>query len=101
MFTHTALSNTVGSLKTSQYQPTSAHIFWAAIRKNVVIGYTVQVEGSDSTREIPVRNKHSTSVEISDFLPSTQYTFEVRAMKGIKSTLSTLPKINHTHAYSI
>ena len=87
MFTHTALSYTVGSLKTSQYHPTSAQISWAAIREDVVIGYTIQVEGPDSTQEIPITNKYSTSVEISDLLPSTQYTFKVSTMKGIKSTL--------------
>ena len=91
---HTALSNTIGSLKTSQYHPTSAWISGTGIWEDVVIGYTVQVEGPDSTRVIPIRNVlYSPSVEISDLLPSTQYTFEVRAMKGIKSTLSTLPKI--------
>ena len=99
---HTALPNTViGSLKTSQYKPTSAWITWKTIQEDVVIGYTVQVEGPDSTREIPIRNKYDTSVEISDLSPSTQYTFEVSAMKGIESTLSTLPKINYAPAYSI
>ena len=90
MCTHTALSNTIGSLKTSQYHPTSVWISWPAVWEDVVIGYTVQVEGPDSTREIPIRNTHSTSIRVSDFLsPSSQYTFEVRALKGMKSTLPT------------
>ena len=93
VYINTVLSNTIGSLKTSQYYPTSVRISWAAIWEDVVTGYRVQVVGPDSTREIPIRNNYSTSVEISDLLPSTQYTFEVRAMKGIKSTLSTLPKL--------
>ena len=90
--THTALPNTIGSLKTSQYHPTSALISWASIWEDVVTGYTVQVEGPDSTQEIPIRNKSFASVVITDLLPSTQYTFEVSAMKGIKSTSPTLPR---------
>ena len=98
---HTALPNTIGSLKTSQCQPTSAQISWAIVQEDVVIGYTVQVEGPDSTREIPIRNKYSASVLITDLSPSTEYTFEVSAMKGIKSTLSNLPIIIlHMHAVS-
>ena len=85
MCIHTALSNAIGSLKASQYHPTSAQISWAAaaIWEDIVIGYTVQVEGPDSTHEILIGNKYITSVEISDLLPSTQYTFEVRARKGM------------------
>ena len=91
MCIHTALFNTIGSLKTSQYHPTSAWISWAAVQEDVVIGYTVQVEGPDFTQEIPIRNNRSTSVRVSDLSPSSQYTFEVRALKGTKSTLSTPP----------
>ena len=80
---HTALSNTVGRFKTSQYHPISARIFWAAIWEDIVIGYVVQIEGPDSKREIPIRNTYSTSVRVSDLLPSTQYTFEVSAVKGM------------------
>ena len=99
---NTALSNTIGRFKTSQYHPISVWISWAAMRENVVIGYTVQVEGADSTREIPISNAYNTSVEISDLLPSTQYTFEVSTMKGIKTyTHSTkIVTIMHAHAYS-
>ena len=86
MHTHayTALSNTVGRFKTSQYHQTSASawISWEAIREDVITGYTVQIEGPDSTREIPIEN-YSTSVRVSDLLPSTQYTFEVSAVKGM------------------
>ena len=101
--THTALpSTTIGSLKISQCQSTSVQISWAIVREDDVIGYTVQVEGPDSTREIPIGNKLSTSVEISDLSPSTQYTFEVSAMKGIKSTLPTLPMIiMHMHMHAV
>ena len=79
-------------------------ISWAAIQEDLVIGYTVKVEGPDSTREIPITNKYSTSVEITDLSPSTPYIFEVRALKSIKSTLPTLPKliiiIMHIHTVS-
>ena len=99
---HTALSNTVGRFKTSQYHPTSVWISWAAIWEDVVIGYTVQVEGPDSTQEIPIRNKYSTSVEIPDLKPSTQYTFEVRALKGMNTVHLTHSTkiIMHMHTVS-
>jgi hypothetical protein len=87
---HTALSNTVGRFKTSQNHPALVQIYWEAIREDVVTGYTVQVEGPDSTQEIPITNKYSTSVEIPDLLPSAQYTFEISAVKG-------MDKINLTH----
>ena len=102
-YIHTALSNTIGSLKTSQYQPTATWISWPAVREDAVTGYTVQIEGPDSTQEIPIRNNFSTSVRVSDLSPSSQYTFKVRAVKSMKSTF-TLPKINnnyYVHAYSI
>ena len=92
MYIHTALPNTIGCLKTSQYQPTSTWISWAAVGEDAVTGYTVQVEGPDSTREIPIRNKYSTSVRVSDLSPSSQYTFEVKAVKSMKSTFPP-PKI--------
>ena len=88
---HTGLPNTVGSLVTSQYHPTSAWISWAVVREAIVTGYMVQIEGPDSTQEIPIANKYSTSIEIPNLLPSTQYTFKVRALKGIEKVLSTLP----------
>jgi hypothetical protein len=93
--THTVLSNIVGTFKTSQYHPTSLRISWEALQEDTVTGYTVQVVGPGSTREIPTRNKYSTFVEISDLSPFTQYTFKVNALKGIiyiwtKFTLSTL-----------
>ena len=90
MHMHTGLPNTIGSFKTSQYHPTWAWISWAAIREDNVTGYMVQVEGPDSTQAIPITNKYSTSVEIPGLLPSTQYTFKVRALKGMEKVLSTL-----------
>ena len=97
MCIHTALPNTIGSLKTSQYHPTSAWISWAAVREDVVIGYTAQVEGPGSTRVIAIRNNCSTSVKVSDLSPLSQYTFKVNAKKGIMSTLPTLPMHNVMH----
>ena len=101
MHMHTGLPNTVGSLKTSQYHPTWAWISWAAIREDIVTGYIVQVEGPDSTREISITNKYSTSVEIPDLLPSTQYTFEVRALKGMDNIhlIPTLPYSSNYYAH--
>ena len=74
--THTALSNTIGNFKTSQNHPILARISWDTLKKDV----TVQVEGPDSTQEIPITCKYITSVEILDLRPSTQYTFKVSAV---------------------
>ena len=74
---HAALSNTVGRFKTSQYRPTSARISWKESEK-IVTGYTVQVEGPDSTQVIP--NIINTYIEISDLRPTTLYFFKVSAV---------------------
>ena len=78
---HTALSKIIGSFKTSQYHPTSVRISWNSIQEDdeTVTGYTLQVEGPDSTQEIPITCSYITSIEISDLRPSTQYTFKVSA----------------------
>ena len=78
---HTALSNTIGSFKTSQYHPTSAQISWETVKEDdkTITGYTARVEGPDSTQVIPISDD-ITSVEISDLKPSNQYTFEVSAL---------------------
>ena len=90
--THTALSNTIGRIKTAQYHPTPARISWGALLEDVVTGYIVQIVGPGSTQEIPVEDKHSTSVEVSNLSASTEYTFQVSAVKGMdKSSLFTLP----------
>ena len=90
--THTALSNIIGSFKTSQYHPTSARISWDAVKKDdkTVTGYTVEVEGPDSTQEIPITCKYITSVEISDLSPSTLHTFKVSAVTVAGTTGETL-----------
>ena len=82
MHMHTAISNTVGRFKTSQYHPTSPQISWAPIEEDIVTGYIVQVVGPDSTQEIPVKNKHSTFVEVSNLSASTEYSFQVNTMIG-------------------
>ena len=81
--THSALSNTIGSFKTSQYDryhPISAKIFWKAVQEEsdgkTITGYTVQIEGPDSTQVIP-RNDKITSLEILNLRSSTQYIFKV------------------------
>ena len=78
---HTALSNTIGVFKTSQYHPISAQISWKAAKEDdkTVTGYTARVEGPDSTQVIPISDD-ITSVEILDLRPSTQYTFKVSAV---------------------
>ena len=86
--THSALSNTIGSFKTSQYHPTSAQIFWEAVQEEsdkTVTGYRVQVEGPDSTQVIP-RSVKITSVEILYLRPSTQYIFKVSTVTVVAGT---------------
>ena len=88
--THTALSNTVGSFKTSQYHPPSARISWEAVQKDIddrtVTGYTVQVVGPDSTQEIPITSEYITFVDISNLWPSTKYAFIVSAVTAADTT---------------
>ena len=79
---HTALLNTVGRFKTSQFRPISARISWKEGEKTVT-GYSVQVEGPDSTQVIPTQN---TYVEISNLRPSTQYYFKVSAVTVASTT---------------
>ena len=92
MHTRTALSNTIGSFRTSQYHPISARISWKSVRERNATGYTVQVEGPDTTQEIPITSEYITSLEISDLRASTQYTFEVSAVTGAGIT----PRIGET-----
>ena len=87
-YINTALSSTIGKLKTSQYHPTSGWISWVTSEDDDttvhnITGYTctVQVEGSDITQEIPITSEFITSVEISDLSPSTQYNFEVSTIR--------------------
>ena len=49
-------------------------------QNGVITGYTVQVEGPDSSREFSVQNASTTSVEVSGLKPFTSYTFHVSAM---------------------
>jgi hypothetical protein len=91
MYTYTALSNTVGRFKTSQYHPTSVQISWEAVQEDIVIGYVVQVDGPTSTRKIPIPNKYRTFIRLSYLSPSTQYTFEVSAVNGMDKVHLTHP----------
>ena len=51
-------------------------------QNDIIIGYTVQVVGPDSTekRKIPVMDGNATSYEMSNLRPYTEYTFSVSAM---------------------
>ena len=75
-----------GELFVSHSLPSSAQISWTPVPKDkqndVIIGYTIQVVGPDSTekREIPVIDGNATSYEVSNLRPYTKYTFSVRAM---------------------
>ena len=49
-------------------------------QNDTITGYTIQVEGPDSTREVPVMDGNATSYEVSDLRPYTTYTFIVSAI---------------------
>jgi hypothetical protein len=82
--TPTVPSGTPGELFVSHGFPTSAQLSWTPVpedeQNDTITGYTVQVEGPDSTREIPVMDGNATSYEVSDLKPYTIYTFGVSAM---------------------
>ena len=82
--TPTVPSGTPGELLVSHSLPTSAQLSWTPVPENkqngTITGYTVQVEGPDSTQEIPVMDGNATSYEVSKLRPYTTYTFGVSAM---------------------
>ena len=82
--TPTVPSGTPGELLVSHSLPTSAQLSWTPVpedkQNDIITGYTVQVEGPDSTLEIPVMDGSATSYEVSDLRPYTTYTFSVSAM---------------------
>ena len=61
--------------------PTTAELSWSPLplekRNGVISGYTIQVVGPDSSREIPVQDAETTTVKLRPF---TSYTFHVSAM---------------------
>ena len=71
-------------LSVSHSLPTSAQLSWTPVpedkQNDIITGYTVLVEGPDSTREIQVMDGNATSYEVSDLRPYTTYTFSVSAV---------------------
>ena len=73
--------------------PTSVQLSWGTVpedqRNGVITGYSILVEGSDTTRNIQMAPKHRlhslmmentyTFEEVSDLRPSTEYSFSVSA----------------------
>jgi hypothetical protein len=45
----------------------------------VITGYSIQVEGPDTTRSIPITREYTTVKEVCDLRPSTEYCFSVSA----------------------
>ena len=80
----TVPSGTPGELLVSHSLPTSAQLSWTPVpedkQNDTITGYIVQVEGPDSTQEIPVIDGNATSYEVSDLRPYTTYTFGVSAI---------------------
>ena len=63
--------------------PTSVRLFWGAVpedqQNGIITGYSIQVEGPDTTASIPANGGYPTYKEVSDLKPSTEYTFSVSA----------------------
>ena len=63
--------------------PTSVQLSWGAVPKDqqngVITGYSMQVKGPDTTRNMPPIEDAYTSTEVSDLKPSTEYTFNISA----------------------
>ena len=82
--TPTIPSGTPGELFVSHSLPTSAQLSWTPVpedkQNDTITGYMVQVEGPDSTREIPVMDGNATSYEVSDLRPYTTYIFSISTM---------------------
>jgi hypothetical protein len=78
----TVPSGTPGELLVSHSLPISAQLSWTPVpgkkQNDTIIGYTVQIEGPDCTREFPVMDGNA--YEVSDLRPYTTYTFSVSAM---------------------
>jgi hypothetical protein len=85
-YTPTVPSGAPGELLVSHSLSTSAQLSWTPVpedkQNDTITGYTVQVVGPKSTREIPVMDGNATSYEVSDLRPYTTYTFSVSAMTG-------------------
>ena len=111
--TATVPSGTPGELLVSHSLPTSAQLSWTPVpedkQNDTITGYTIQVEGPDSTQEIPVMDGNATSCEVSDLKPYTTYTFSVSAVTeagagppiSISSTTPQGGKVLYIHVYHI
>jgi hypothetical protein len=49
-------------------------------QNEIITGYSVQVEGPDTTRSIPITREYTTVKKVSDLRPSAEYSFSVSAM---------------------
>ena len=88
--------------------PTSAEISWKTLpegeQSTVITGYSVQVVGAGSTREISVSDARATSAVVSKLRPSTSYTFNISAVTHtgngpIATITSTTPEEGESAKY--
>ena len=102
-----APSVTPEGLNITHNLPTTAELSWTPLPvekpkyNGVITGYTIQVEGPDSSREISIQNASTTSVEVPNLRPFTSYTFHVSAMTKagtgpVAIILSTTPEGGET-----
>ena len=83
--THPALCNCAPhtGLNISHRLPTTAEVSWKLLpeeQQKIVTGYTVQVLGPDTKKEISVADPTATTIEVPGLKPFTSYTFKVSAM---------------------
>ena len=81
---NTAPSGTPKWLTVSCSLPASVQLSWGALpedqQNGIITGYRIQVEGPDSTRDIPTAYQSTACMEVSDLRPSTEYSFSVSAL---------------------
>ena len=81
---HTAPSSPPGGLTVTHSLPTTAQLSWTPLpaedQNGVITGYTVTVEGPDSTQTLTVPDSGATSLEVPGLRPFTAYIFSVSAM---------------------
>ena len=76
--------------------PTSAEISWKPLPEGEqkITGYSVQIVGAGSTREISVSDARATSITVSKLQPSTYYTFNVSAVTNtVNGAVATITSI--------
>ena len=89
--TYAALCGPHRGLTISHDLPTTVQLSWMPLsgdeEKTIITGYTVLVEGAESTQQVSVQDANASSIEVSGLKPFTAYTYRISA----RSSLGTGP----------